>query len=58
MEIARNEHTERDRERGSPRDTLPAERLEQIRERIRERAYDNAPVREATARGILGSRDV
>jgi hypothetical protein len=37
---------------------LSPDRIEQIRERIRERAYDSDAVREATARCILGRGDV
>jgi hypothetical protein len=60
MSTERNADIGRDRD-DAPRQAiirgpraLPAERLEQIRERIREGAYDSQAVREATARGILG----
>ena len=62
MKIARNEDDGRDRDRSlvssTRRATLSTERLEQIRERLREGAYDSAAVREATARGILGTSDL
>ena len=64
MDILRNDDTGRDREsevrQAAVRRaaTLSSERLEQIRERIREGAYDSAAVREATARGILGRGDL
>ena len=64
MNIARNEANGRDRDSrrtqvsSSSRATLSTERLEQIRERLREGAYDTAAVREATARGILGKGDL
>ena len=48
-------HVSRDRPSRGP---LSAARLEQIRERLRERAYDSRAVREATARGILRSGDL
>ena len=60
--IARNEERESDLRRarvGGSRDAgISPERLDQIRERLREGAYDSAAVREATARGILGKGDL
>jgi hypothetical protein len=66
MNIVRDEQDSRDRRSDSRHSqgsrsglgTLSAERLEQIRERLRERAYDSPAVIEATVRGILGSGDI
>lgn len=41
-----------------PRSPLTAERVEQLRNRIHERAYDNDSVLAVTAWKILGSRDL
>ena len=40
------------------RSPLTAKRLEQLRDRVRERAYDDDSVVAVTAREILGSRDL
>ncbi len=54
----RHEGTQRPRVAQSPHSPLTAERVEQLRDRIRERAYDNESVLAVTAREILGSRDL
>lgn len=64
--IARNEPDGRDRDSDARRahitrsasGTVSSQRLEQIRERLREGAYDSAAVLEATARAIIGSGDI
>lgn len=66
MDTMRNSHEIDDRHEGGqrpgvahpPRSPLTAERVEQLRNRIRERAYDNEAVLAVTARGILGTHDL
>ena len=66
MDTTRNIHEIDDRPEGRqrpgvaepPRSPLTAERVEQLRNRIRERAYDNDSVLAVTAREILRSRDL
>lgn len=66
MDTTRNIHEIDDRHEGRqcagvaepPRSPLAAERVEQLRNRIRERAYDNESVLAVTAREILGSREL
>lgn len=66
MDIAAKLHEGNDRLADVPRPRtgdgrrppLTAERVEQLRDRIRERAYDTDAALGATARGILGSGEM